>query len=87
MGRHVLDAVLDSVRHPFTEKTRETHAVPQQIEAVHVGPVRSEDPEALMASWGLTIIDKISIMDYKVSCIEQLSECTPNCKYLSIILQ
>ena len=43
--------------------------VPQQIEAVHVGPVRSEDPEALMASWGLTIIDKISIIYYKVSII------------------
>ena len=53
----------------------------------HLDPVRSEDPKACMASWRLTIIDKISIIYYKVSFIGQLSQCTPNRKYLSIILQ
>ena len=41
-----------------------------------MGLLRSEDPEARMASWRLTIIDKIPSIDYKVSFIEQLSECT-----------
>ena len=63
----------------------QTHRGP--IPSIHMIHVRSEDPKARMASWRLTIIDKISIIYYKVSFIEQLSQCTPNRKYLLKILQ